>query len=77
MKQFNELPVKIQKRMLDCQVEQGNKADSGVFMRKINANRYDGGFDWVETKEWADAWISAILDDDYALLYKANPDLIP
>lgn len=77
MKNFNELPVKIQRRMLECQVEQGNPADSGVFMKQIDAIKENGGFDWFDTLEGHIAWSYAITNDYYRFLYRANPDLIP
>lgn len=77
MTPFNELPVKIQNRMLDCQVEQGNEPNTRVFMKKIHAMNHDGGFNWCNTLEGKNAWSFAIIYDNYDLLYEANPNLIP
>ena len=72
MKPFDEKPVKIQARMLEAQVEQGNEANADVFRKAIG-----GGFDWEGTKEGDDAWYEALICDDYELLYVVNPDLLP
>lgn len=42
MAKWEELPVEIQERMLQCQEEQGNKKDESVFIRKINEFKSDG-----------------------------------
>ena len=72
MKTFDELPVKIQARMLEAQVEQGKEENTDVFRNSISS-----GFLWSETKEGDDAWYEALIDDDYELLYQVNPDLRP
>ena len=72
MKTYDELPVKIQARMLEARIEQGKEANADVFRNSISS-----GFLWVETKEGDDAWYEALIDDDYELLYQSNPDLRP
>ena len=72
MKEIDELPVKIQERMQECRVEQGNPQNSGLFRRGIC-----GGFYWYETKEGHDTWYEALVNDDYEPLYAVNPELRP
>lgn len=60
MKKFDRLPLKIQERMLQCQVNQGNKKDRNVFRTEIESSRSGGGFDWYETEEGSIAWESVI-----------------
>ena len=73
MKQWNEFPVEIQERMLECQVEQGNKRDASVFEKKIDADACSGGFDWVETEENYYFWYLIIHEGDYKGFYKLYP----
>lgn len=54
-------PLNIAIRMVERQVEQGNKPDIKVFQNHISAGRLSGGFDWNDTKEghtfWCDLFI--------------------
>ena len=77
MKTFDELPVKIQARMLEAQVEQGNEANADIFRKKISSGFYEGGFSWIRTKENGNAWDEALIYDNYEPLYEVNPDLRP
>ena len=72
MKPYDELPVKIQARMLEARIEQGKGENTTVFRDSISS-----GFTWSETKEGDDAWYEALINDDYELLYVVNPDLRP
>ena len=72
MIKWNELPIEIQNRMLDCQEEQENKRDESVFEKDIYAGYSSGGFNWDETKEGFDFWdiiISHSNTDHFYTLY--------
>lgn len=45
-------PDEVIDKMLERQVEQGNKRNIEVFKKKSDANKAEGGFDWDETEEW-------------------------
>lgn len=55
---FNELPLLYQSLMLDRQVKAGNPYNPGVFIRKIDASKAEGGFNFTEDKEvnWNRIW---------------------
>ena len=53
---WKELPVEIKDKMLEHQVDQGNKRDPEVFKNYRNANSYKKGFDWDKTPEGVVFW---------------------
>ena len=73
MAKWEELPVEIQERMLQCQEEQGNKKDESVFIRKINEFKRDGGFNWGATKEKSSFWSDVIHDNKFEIFYEYYP----
>jgi hypothetical protein len=66
------LPIEIVQRMVDCQVEQGNKADVSVFQRNKYAIKLDGGFDWRNTKERDFFWCH-VLAGDFGKIFEMYP----
>ena len=58
---FDELPVEIQEKMMERQVEQGNKRNEEVFRRHLRSSAVKGGFTWDDTPEGALFW-SKVLD---------------
>ena len=73
MKKFDELPVEIQEKMLERQVQQGNKRDEEVFGRDLYTNQELGGFDWCETPEEAEFWSYVLESDNHELFYQRYP----
>lgn len=59
---LRHFPKRILDRLMECQVEQGNKADLTVFLRNISANKYRGGFDWERTTEGYAVWYNRLLN---------------
>lgn len=51
-----DFPIEVVQRMVDCQVEQGNKADVSVSQNNKTASCYDGGFDFKVTFEGLNFW---------------------
>lgn len=49
-------PLSVAIKMVERQVEQGNKPDIKVFQNKFSAGKLNGGFDWSETKEGYAFW---------------------
>jgi hypothetical protein len=73
--QIKGFPIEIVQRMVDCQIEQGNKADVSVFQRKKSAGAAMGGFDWHRTKEGEAFWIEVFewnFDDFWKMYPKPN-----
>lgn len=50
-----DFPIEVVQRMVDCQVEQGNKADVSVFQKNKREGAY-GGFHWGATIEGYVFW---------------------
>jgi hypothetical protein len=61
--QIKGFPIEVVQRMVDCQVEQGNKADVSVFQRDVRACVFDGGFDWDKTSEGSKFWCHVLTGD--------------
>lgn len=43
---IENFPIEVVQRMVECQVEQGNKADVKVFQYSKSSCQSNGGFDW-------------------------------
>ena len=54
-------PIETVQKMIERQVEQGNKADVSVFQKNCCATKEHYGFNWWETIEGVDFW-SDVLD---------------
>jgi hypothetical protein len=61
--QIKGFPIEVVQRMVDCQVEQGNKADVSVFQSDVRACVFDGGFDWDKTSEGSKFWCHVLTGD--------------
>lgn len=73
MLKFKYLPKEIQKAMLDEQVRQGNKRDRKVFEKDICATDFNGGFDWMESKEKKDFWWDIIIVENIKAFFDKYP----
>lgn len=60
---WKDLSKKIQNRMLECQVEQGNEKDESVFEYDCYAGALDGGFYWANTEEGLSFWEPILMAD--------------
>ena len=70
---LEKFPIEVVKRMLECQVEQGNVEDATVFQRKPSAGKKFGGFDWWDTIEDEDFWYYVIVGKDFGLFFGKYP----
>lgn len=73
--QIKGFPIEIVQRMVDCQVEQGHKADVSVFQRNKYAGQDNNGFDWPKTKERSGFWnmvVNGDFDDFWQMYPKPN-----
>lgn len=73
MKKFNELPTEIQERMLDEQVQQGNKRSADVFEENVYCDAGEGGFTWGRSAEGHDFWYEIIIKGNFAVFYGRYP----
>ena len=64
-------PIEVVQRMVDCQVEQGNKADVSVF-QKTSTDSIDG-FYWNETSEGGRFWGNVIGCKNFDLFFQLYP----
>lgn len=63
-------PIEIVQRMVDCQAEQGNKADVGVFVKSCCCHQINGGFSWHNTVEKLQFWNRVISHRDFNLFFE-------
>ena len=66
--QIADFPVEIVEKMLERQVEQGNKRDVSVFEQ----SKYDG-FDWDITPEGGQFWVEIIKNKNFDLFFEKYP----
>jgi hypothetical protein len=70
MKEFKDLPIEIQNKMLDHQEKQGNKRDESVFIKQVLSILFRGGFDWDKTIEGHTFWTEVIKEDNYKVFFE-------
>jgi hypothetical protein len=71
---WDELPIEIQKRMLECQVEQGNNKDETVFREYVWVGKHSGGFTWDKTDEGEDFWNDIIHNKNFNVFFERYPN---
>lgn len=72
---ISSLPIEVVNKMLEKQVEQGNKEDVTVFEKNYETNRYYKGFDWDETPESETFWMKVLDDQNFDLFFKKYPKI--
>ena len=68
-----DFPIEVVERMLECQVEQGNKRNVSIFERNKIAGNYSKGFCWDETKEGARFWVEVIAYKNFDTFFQKYP----
>ena len=71
--QLKGFPQEVVEKMLERQVEQGNKRDLSVFEVCYNSDKNMGGFDWVATIEGDDFWGNVIHGENFSLFFERYP----
>ena len=66
-------PTEVVEKMLERQVEQGNKKDVTVFEGSSRAGRGMKGFCWAETVEGHYFWERVIINEDFDLFFEEYP----
>ena len=66
-------PIEVVQRMIELQVEQGNKADVSVFQNRKSCSGGSGGFEWCDTTERHDFWQKVILNRDFKIFFEKYP----
>lgn len=67
------LPLEILDKMIEYQVEQGNRASIEVFEDNIEASQVTGGFNWETTKEGPKFWSLIIRDFEHDKFFYKYP----
>ena len=70
-------PQEIVERMLDCQVEQGNKRDVSVFEKFWGSDRGERGFNWSDSFEGVAFWELVLVMRDFETFFKRYPQSTP
>lgn len=71
--QLEGFPDEVVEKMLEYQVEQGNKKEVAVFESKKTANYWHNGFSWGKTKEGTSFWSRVIVNGNFALFFEKYP----
>ena len=71
--EVKDFPIEVVQKMLERQVEQGNKEDVQVFQRCVIEDYPEGGFAWNETKEGQSFWSEITVEDNFDLFLKRYP----
>lgn len=79
MTQFDKLPIEIQEKMLERQVEQGNKRNPEVFRVLITTGAEKGGFSWSFTPENYYFWYMILIKGiiEYFSTIYSTPFILP
>ena len=73
IRELKGFPIEVVQRMIECQVEQGNKADVTVFQNKNCCGIEDGGFEWDDTREGNKFWIAILASRYFDVFFKKYP----
>lgn len=68
-----DFPQEVVEKMLERQVEQGNKRDASVFEKKKVAGKNGNGFTWSKTLEGDDFWRNIIEEERFEVFFKKYP----
>ena len=73
LKRLEGFPIEVVQKMLERQVEQGNKEDVKVFQSDPSAGKRHKGFDWRETTEGDVFWHSIICAEKFDVFFDKYP----
>ena len=71
--EIKDFPIEVVQKMVDYQVEQGNKADITVFQIRNYSYISLGGFSWDNTVEGFDFWDDVINDKEFYVFFNKYP----
>ena len=71
--ELDGFPIEVVQKMVDSQVEQGNKANVKLFQESSNVGKMGGGFSWSETKEGRVFWDEVINDYRFDYFFAMFP----
>ena len=71
--QLLDFPIEVVQKMVERQVEQGNKPDVTIFQKERRAPKCDGGFTWDLTIEDERFWYSVIALEMFDIFFERYP----
>jgi hypothetical protein len=73
VEQLLEFPIEVVQKMVERQVEQGNKPDVTIFQKDCRATKLGGGFTWASAIEGDGFWYKVITLGMFDLFFKRYP----
>lgn len=70
---IKDFPIEVVQKMVERQVEQGNKANVKVFQERVRAGSTGYGFEWSKTEEGRIFWEEVIGDKNFSLFFEKYP----
>lgn len=71
--ELKSFPIEVVQKMLERQVEQGNKEDVSVFQEHSYVSNSYGGFDWEKTCEGTEFWNNVISNSQFGIFFNRFP----
>ena len=71
--EIKDFPIEVVQKMVERQIEQGNKADVTVFQKYKFNDKNNGGFDWKITIDGGYFWENIIKNKNFYLFFKKYP----
>lgn len=69
-----DFPLEVVERIVECQIEQGNKPDLSHYQRyRYLATKNEGGFDWKDTVEGEEFWEEILVHFNYDIFFDRYP----
>ena len=68
-----DFPIEIVEKMIERQVQQGNKPDVKAFHRFASSDAEEGGFNWKDTIEGVSFWDNVIGDNNFNVFFEMYP----
>ena len=72
---IKNFPIEVVKKMIEEQVNQGNKADVTVFQKNKNADKEKKGFIWYHTEDGFSFWNDVIVNYNFDLFFEKYPKI--
>lgn len=71
--QLENIHPEIAYKMVENQIQQGNKIDLSVFDKDLFTNKADGGFEWIESPEGVEFWENVIEFGNQEIFFEKYP----
>lgn len=73
VKDIQDFPVEVVQKMLEYQVEQGNKEDISIFQNRAITSKTAKGFNWKDTEEGMEFWNKVIHEQKFSIFFNKYP----